>query len=103
MERLGGNGKARMFLRHYPALEISSLVVEGVAVPASATPGAGVPVTRGYLLEPWNGLPPGRPQALDLFQLTFRRGRQNVVVGYMAGYAVEGEAAACRLRLVPLP
>ncbi len=94
MERLGGNGTARMFLRHYPALEISSLVVEGVAVPASATPGAGVPVTRGYLLEPWNGLPPGRPQALDLFQLTFRRGRQNVVVGYMAGYAVEGEAAA---------
>ncbi|HEY6619965.1 MAG TPA: hypothetical protein VIY68_10495, partial [Steroidobacteraceae bacterium] len=44
-------------------------------------------------LEPWDGLPPGRPQALDLFALLFRRGRQNVVATYSAGYAVEAEAA----------
>ena len=39
-------------------------------------------------------MPPGRPQALDLFHAFFRQGRQNVVVGYNAGYAVESESAS---------
>jgi hypothetical protein len=93
-ERLDGNGKARMFLRHYPALQLTSLVIDNVAVPAAVTPAAGAPFTEGYLLEAWDGLPPGRPQALDLFHTNFRRGRQNIVVGYNAGYAVESESAS---------
>jgi hypothetical protein len=92
-ERLDGNGKARMFLRHYPALQLTSLVIDNVAVPAAVTPAAGAPFSKGYLLEVWDGLPPGRPQALDLFHITFRRGRQNIVVGYNAGYALESETA----------
>ena len=92
-ERLDGNGKVRMFLRHYPALQLTSLAIDNLAVPAAVTPAAGAPFTKGYLLETWDGLPPGRPQALDLFHITFRRGRQNIVVGYNAGYAVEGESA----------
>ncbi len=93
-EQLNGNGKPRMFLEHYPALQLASLVIDNVAVPAAPLPQAGAAHARGYLLEPWNGLPPGRPQALDLFDMAFRRGRQNVVVGYSAGYAVQGEAAS---------
>ena len=93
-ERLDGNGKARMFLRHYPTLQLTSLAIDNVAVPAAATPAAGAPFSKGYLLEAWDGLPPGRPQALDLFHVTFRRGRQNIVVGYNAGYAVESETAS---------
>jgi hypothetical protein len=92
-ERLDGNGKARLFLPHYPVLAIASLAIDNVAVAAAAPPTAGGPHPRGYLLEVWNGLPPGRPQALDLFEMIYRRGRQNVVVSYSAGYAVEGEAA----------
>ena len=92
-ERLDGNGKARMFLRHYPALQLTSLAIDNVAVPAAVTPAAGAPFSKGYLLEAWDGLPPGRPQALDLFHVNFRRGRQNVVINYTAGYAVEGESA----------
>jgi hypothetical protein len=92
-ERLDGNGKARVFLRHYPVLQITSLVIDNMAVPAIATPEQGAPSAKGYLLEVWDGLPPGRPQALDLFHTVFRQGRQNVLVGYSAGYAVEGEAA----------
>ena len=92
-ERLDGNGKARMFLRHYPALQLTSLAIDNVAVPAAVTPAAGAPFSKGYLLEAWDGLPPGRPQALDLFHANFRRGRQNVVINYAAGYAVEGENA----------
>ena len=93
-ERLDGNGKARMFLRHYPALQLTSLAIDNVAVPAAVTPAAAAPFSKGYLLEAWDGLPPGRPQALDLFHVNFRRGRQNVVINYAAGYAVEGESAS---------
>jgi hypothetical protein len=93
-ERLDGNGKARLFLPHYPVLQVGSLVIDTIAVEPAAAPSAGAPRPRGYLLEPWDGLPPGRPQALDLFAAVFRRGRQNVVVGYSAGYAVQDEAAS---------
>ncbi len=93
-EQLDGNGKPRLFLQHYPVLQLDALVVDNVAVPAAPLPGAGAPHGRGYLLEPWDGLPPGRPQALDLFDMAFRKGRQNVVVSYSAGYAVQSEAAS---------
>lgn len=92
-ERLDGSGRTRMFLSHYPVLQIGSLVIDNVTVPAAASPAAGAPQPFGYLLEPWDGLPPGRPQALDLFAACFHCGRQNVVVSYTAGYAVENEAA----------
>ena len=90
-ERLDGKGKTRMFLRNYPALLVTSLVIDNVALPQAVALAAGAPFARGYLLEPWDGFPPGRPQALDLFDATFRRGRQNVLVNYNAGYAVVGE------------
>jgi hypothetical protein len=93
-ERLDGNGKTRLFLSRYPVLQTISLVIDNVAVAAAMPPAAGAPHPRGYLLEPWDGLPPGRPQALDLFDLVFRQGRQNIVVSYSAGYAVESEAAS---------
>jgi hypothetical protein len=92
MERLDGNDKTRLFLRHYPVLQVITLLIDTVAVPAAAP--ASAPLTKGYLLEAWDGLPPGRPQALDVFRIFYRKGRQNIVVDYSAGYAVEGEAAS---------
>ena len=94
IERLDGDGKARIFLRRYPALEITSLIIDNHPVAAATPPAAGAPHTRGYLLEPWDGLPPGRPQPLDLFGTIFRQGRQNIVVSYSAGYAVTAESAS---------
>jgi hypothetical protein len=93
VERLDGDGKARLYLRRYPALAITSLAIDNHAVAAAAVPSAGAPCANGYLLEAWDGLPPGRPQALDLFGTAYHPGRQNVVVGYSAGYAVSGEGA----------
>ena len=93
-ERLDGNGKTRLFLPQYPVLQVASLVIDNVAVAAAVPPAAGAPRPRGYLLESWDGLPPGRPQALDLFEMAYRQGRQNVVAAYSAGYAVENEAAS---------
>jgi hypothetical protein len=93
-ERLDGNGRTRLFLPHFPVLQIDSLLIDNMAVEAAAPPAAGAPRPRGYLLEVWDGLPPGRPQALDLFGAAFRIGRQNVAVDYAAGYAVEDETAS---------
>jgi hypothetical protein len=93
-DRLDGDGKKRIFLRRYPVLAITSLVIGHHNVPAAPAPGADQALCQnGYLLEPWDGLPPGRLQALDVFGTSFHPGRQNVVVGYSAGYAVTGEAA----------
>ncbi len=92
-ERCDGNGKTRLYLPHYPVLQITSLTIDNVAVPQTIIPAAGAPFARGYLLEPWDGLPPGRPQALDLFHALFCIGRQNVAVNYTAGYAVQSESA----------
>jgi hypothetical protein len=92
-ERLDGNGKARIMLRHYPVLQMSSLAINNVSVPAVPPPAPGAATGRGYLLELWDGLPPGRPQALDLFHAIYWPGRQNVAVNYTAGYAIETESA----------
>lgn len=93
MERHDGNDKTRLFLRHYPVLQMISLLIDSASIPAVAG-GPNTPPARGYLLEPWDGLPPGRPQALDVFRVFYRKGRQNIVADYTAGYAVESEAAS---------
>jgi len=92
-DRLDGEGRARIFLRRYPALQVTSLTIDNVTVAAAAPPAAGAPYTKGYLLESWDGLPPGRPQSLDVFSTIFCKGRQNVCVSYSAGYAVSNESA----------
>lgn len=83
-ERYDGSGKTRLMLRQWPVTAIASLTIDGQTIPA-ATPGAS---PSGYLLELWDGVPPGRPQSIDLFGYCFGRGRQNVQVSYPAGYAV---------------
>jgi hypothetical protein len=93
VERIDGNGKTRLYLRHYPVLQMTSLTIDNFAVPARVLPVTGTAHGKGYLLEPWDGLPPGRPQALDVFHAAFHNGRQNVTIAYNAGYAVEGESA----------
>jgi len=101
-ERRDGNGKQRIYLRQFPAVSIVSLLINDIAVPAAPLPQAGSAWPQaGYLLEPWDGAPPGRIQALDLFGHwslgqaceLFHVGRQNVVVTYTSGYQISAEAA----------
>jgi hypothetical protein len=94
VERLDGNGKTRLYLRHYPVLAVSSMVIDRASIAAAPAPAAGAAWAKGYLVESWDGLPPGRPQALDVFYTFYRNGRQNVLVDYTAGYAVQNESAA---------
>jgi hypothetical protein len=84
-------GRERLFLRHWPVLQVKSVTLDGEAIPPAAPAGA-LP-TLGYLLRADDdGAPPGRQQALDIFGRHVRRRRQNLVVDYVAGYAVQGEA-----------
>jgi hypothetical protein len=92
-ERYDGNGKTRLYLRSWPVLSVASLVVGDTTIAAAPTPGAGVSWQAGYLLDPWDGTPPGIRQALDLRGHCYWGGRQNVLVSYMAGYQVTAEAA----------
>src|SRR5581483_10722891 len=93
-DRYDGNGGSRIMLRQFPVTSVLSLAVDNVAVPASAIPAAGATTPNGWLLDPWDGSPPGRSQSLDLMGCYgFTRGRQNIAVSYVAGYLISGEAA----------
>lgn len=90
-ERYNGLGNLRLTLRTFPTTSIASLTIDGVSIPAAAAPGVGV-CPNGYLLEQWDGTPPGGHQAVDLYGYAFGRGRQNVVITRADGYLVAGEA-----------
>lgn len=92
-----GTGSNRIMLSNYPVVRINSLALGGVAVNAAsynAAPGViyGGGYQQGYLLAPWDGNPPGNAQLLSLMGYYFWRGINNIVVNYLAGYIVLGEA-----------
>ncbi|MDE3175055.1 MAG: hypothetical protein KGM15_02975 [Pseudomonadota bacterium] len=80
----------RVYLAHWPVMQVNSVILDGLVVPP-ATPASAQPAI-GYLLQPADGAPPGRQQALDLFGRRYHRLRQGLVVSYQAGYAVQGES-----------
>ena len=80
---------SRVTLRHWPVLQVTSATWRGIAVPPDEN--ADLAASFGYALAPDDGVPPGRPQALDLFGHQYGPGRQSLVVSYSAGYAVQNE------------
>ena len=72
-ETRSGTGSQIMALHHYPVTAVTSLVVDNVIIPAAADS-----FSPGYSFD-------GR--FLYLNGYLFRKGRTNVVVGYVAGYA----------------
>jgi hypothetical protein len=80
----------RITLRQWPVVRVTSVTWRGIAVPPDLN--ADLEASVGYALEPGDGIPPGRPQALDLFGRAYGPGRQGLVVAYNAGYAVQNEA-----------
>lgn len=97
-ERYDGVSSPRLVLRNYPIISVSGLLVNGTSrmsgtYPTGGSASAGWP-PNGYLFQPWDGLLPGKPQALDLFAFgSFSWGRENVQVTYTAGYQVSNEVA----------
>jgi hypothetical protein len=82
----------RVILRHWPVSRVLSVTLNGLPVPPAA-PASASP-EFGYVLQPSEAAPPGKPQALDVHGFRVRRRRQNLVAAYSAGYSVQGEAAA---------
>ncbi len=80
----------RVTLRQWPVLGVTSVTWRGIPVPPAWN--ADLEASVGYALEPGDGVPPGRAQALDLFGHQYGPGRQSLVVSYSAGYAVQSEA-----------
>jgi uncharacterized membrane protein len=82
----------RVTLRHWPVLQVTSVRWRGIAVPPDEN--ADLEASVGYALEPDDGIPPGRPQALDLFGRHYPSGRQSLAISYSAGYAIQNEVQA---------
>jgi hypothetical protein len=82
----------RVTLRHWPVLQVTSVTWRGIAVPPDEN--ADLEASVGYALESDDRLPPGRPQALDLFGRHYPSGRQSLIISYTAGYAIQNEVQA---------
>lgn len=97
-ERYDGQGRREFFLKNYPVLSISALSNYGIAIPQGSPPSPAQPIPTGFIFQPWDGIPPGQPQRVDVYgnypygSYGFNYGRENVAVTYMAGYAIQGEA-----------
>jgi len=97
-EAYDGTGRDQLLLRNWPVGAVYSVVVDGKAIPPAPMMVANVHPTHGYVLEQSDDAPPGAMQQLFLRgPHVFRKGRQNVVVSYRAGYEIVGEAQAIPL------
>ncbi len=92
VEAYDGTGRDQLLLRNWPVGAISSVVVDGRAIPPAPQVAVGVYPLCGYVLEQSDDPPPGAMQQLFLRgPHVFHKGRQNVVVAYRAGYEILGE------------
>ena len=97
-EAYDGTGRDQLLLRNWPIGAVYSVVVDGNAIPPAPMMVANVHPTHGYVLEQSDDAPPGAMQQLFLRgPHVFRKGRQNIVVSYRAGYEILGEARAIPL------
>lgn len=81
-----GIGSHRQILRHWPVISVALLTIDDITVPTLT----GIPGS-GYMLEPWDGFPPGRPQTVSLRGYEYSRGYSNVGITYTAGFVISNE------------
>jgi hypothetical protein len=87
-----GTGGSALTLRQWPVTSITSLAIDNQVIPARTTV-----CTRGWVLESWDGTPPGRTQTLSVTGTTFGLAAPgmlntlNVQIIYQAGYQVSAE------------
>jgi hypothetical protein len=70
-----------LVLREWPVLAISSLTIDGIAIPQASSS------TSGWSLDAWNGVPPGRQQTVSLRD----HARSPVHIAYQSGYQITAE------------
>jgi hypothetical protein len=81
-----------MTLRHWPVISLASLTIGNCAIPQRVNP-----CGAGWVLESWDGTPPGRAQTLSLQGYSFGLSvpgitcSQNIQIVYQAGYQTSFE------------
>ncbi len=81
-----GMGQCTQLLRHWPVQSVALVMVGSTIVPAASDM-----ATSGFTLDAWDGLPPGRPQAVTLRGYEFCRGQSNVNIVYTTGFVIKNE------------
>jgi hypothetical protein len=90
-----GQNNTFRFTRFWPVTNVSNVTVDNMQIPMvqTQTPlpvGASAPTylppSAGWIMDPWNGIPPGRHQSVQLNSFGFRRGNLNCRIDYTAGY-----------------
>ena len=84
-----GLGNSSTILSQWPVGSLESLIVGTQTIAAAPS----LPtIGTGYVLEAWNGYPPGRPQALQLIGYWFPPGFGNIQAQYTAGFYITDES-----------
>ncbi len=81
-----GMGQRVQILRHWPVQSVALVMADSVIVPAASST-----LDSGFTLEAWDGLPPGRPQAVSLRGYEFCRGHSNINIVYTTGFVIKNE------------
>ena len=90
-EAQDGSGGNILVLKEWPVLSVTSVVVDGITIPQATQQ------SPGWILDAWNGVPPGRMQALRLRGYSFgsalpgARNVASVQMTYQAGYQIASE------------
>lgn len=88
VDTFDGKGGRTYFLNEWPVTSVQAVTVDGITVPASDGK------SPGWLLQGWNGYPPGSPQGVELIGgYAYSCGRGNVSITYTAGYLISAEPA----------
>lgn len=82
-----GYGQRSLVLRHWPVQAVALVMVDNLIVPAAEST-----LQSGFTLEPWDDIPPGRPQSVSLKGYEFRRGLNNINIVYTTGFVIKNEA-----------
>ncbi len=88
----GGTGGSMMVLRQWPVVSLASLTIGNRPILQRTSP-----CGAGWILEPWDGTPPGRAQTLSLNGYSFGLAlpgignSANVEIIYQAGYRLSAE------------
>lgn len=89
-----GQGNYVQATDRWPIIDVKQVIINDQIIPRSpmdASAGDTMATTPGWVLEVWDGLPPGGPQYIELIGYKFWRGRQNVYINYTAGYRTQDE------------
>lgn len=89
VDTFDGNGRAKIQLRCWPVISVSSVWIDGQPVPRALTP-----TSQGWALEAGDVEPPGAMQMVMLRGAVYSRGWQNVSIAYRAGYQISDETCA---------